>query len=440
MKMIRKNLWIPSLIASIKSKLNKKFKPQDSHGNTKFSTSDYFLSGLAIFHLKYRSLLQLDKDKKNPDKFKNLQNLYLVDNIPSDTQFRVGMDKIKSKNLKFVFGLLISKLLDSKVINSYKSLDSSYNISIDGTGHYSSATVHCDNCCVKNHKDGTVTYYHNALCAVIVNPDKKTVFPIGVEAIKNEDGNKKNDCESNAGKRLIKEIRTAHPFMKIRVLLDALYLNGPFITELKDNKMGFIITAKESHQSYLFEEFNKSNNKITYVTEKDNIQYTYEYAHNLSLNESNKEILVNMVKYKEIDLNTNRIKFSSSWATDLTINNLNVHEFTRVARSRWKIENETFNTLKNQDYNFEHNFGHGNDNLCTNMLILMLIAFCIDQIQQATSEHFKSALINLQSKLELWAEQRSYFKTFIIDSWESLYLALAGKIKKVELKSIVNTS
>ena len=87
-------------------------------------------------------------------------------------------------NLKFVFGLLISKLLDSKVINSYKSLDSSYNISIDGTGHYSSATVHCDNCCVKNHKDGTVTYYHNALCAVIVNPDQKTVFPIGVEAIK----------------------------------------------------------------------------------------------------------------------------------------------------------------------------------------------------------------------------------------------------------------
>ena len=42
MKMIRKNLWIPSLIASIKSKLNKKFKPQDCHDNT-YSTTDYFL-------------------------------------------------------------------------------------------------------------------------------------------------------------------------------------------------------------------------------------------------------------------------------------------------------------------------------------------------------------------------------------------------------------
>jgi hypothetical protein len=26
-------------------------------------------------------------------------------------------------------------------------------------------------------------------------------------------------------------------------------------------------------------------------------------------------------------------------------------------RARWKIENETFNTLKNQGYQFEHNFG-----------------------------------------------------------------------------------
>ena len=31
----------------------------------------------------------------------------------------------------------------------------------------------------------------------------------------------------------------------------------------------------------------------------------------------------------------------------------------RGGRARWKIENETFNTLKNQGYHFEHNYGHG---------------------------------------------------------------------------------
>jgi hypothetical protein len=71
------------------------------------------------------------------------------------------------------------------------------------------------------------------------------------------------------------------------------------------------------------------------------------------------------------------------------------------------------------------------------MLILMLVAFCIDQVQQATSEDFMSALKHLQSKLELWDNQRAYFKTYIIDSWESLYFALAGKIKKQELKNLL---
>ena len=57
-------------ILSIKSKLNKKFKPHDSHGNIKFTTTDYILNSLAIFHLKYKSLLQLNKDKKDKNKFK----------------------------------------------------------------------------------------------------------------------------------------------------------------------------------------------------------------------------------------------------------------------------------------------------------------------------------------------------------------------------------
>jgi len=37
----------------------------------------------------------------------------------------------------------------------------------------------------------------------------------------------------------------------------------------------------------------------------------------------------------------------------------------RGGRARWRIENETFNTLKNQGYHFAHNYGHGENNLCT---------------------------------------------------------------------------
>jgi hypothetical protein len=69
----------------------------------------------------------------------------------------------------------------------------------------------------------------------------------------------------------------------------------------------------------------------------------------------------------------------------------NVYEIMRAARSRWKIENETFNTLKNQGYHFEHNSGHGYENLCSVMTMLMMLAFLIDQVQQLCCKVYQKA-------------------------------------------------
>jgi hypothetical protein len=49
--------------------------------------------------------------------------------------------------------------------------------------------------------------------------------------------------------------------------------------------------------------------------------------------------------------------------TDLRVSKRKVYKLMRGGRARWKIENETFNTLKNQGYNFEHNYGHGEQHL-----------------------------------------------------------------------------
>ena len=53
----------------------------------------------------------------------------------------------------------------------------------------------------------------------------------------------------------------------------------------------------------------------------------------------------------------------------------------REGRARWKIENETFNTLKNQGHEFEHNYGHGYKNLSVTLAYLMMLAFLVDQAQ-----------------------------------------------------------
>ena len=90
-------------------------------------------------------------------------------------------------------------------------------------------------------------------------------------------------------------------------------------------------------------------------------------------------------------------------------------------RCRWRIENETFNALKNQGYNFEHNFGHGKENSSTAIGYLMKIAFALDQVQQYTSKYFELALQIEERKSYLWAKRRNLFLNFIVDSWETLY-------------------
>jgi hypothetical protein len=67
-------------------------------------------------------------------------------------------------------------------------------------------------------------------------------------------------------------------------------------------------------------------------------------------------------------------------------------------RARWKIENETFNTLKNQGYNFEHNYGHGYRNLASVLAVMMILAFLIDQIQQGFDSVFQKLWKGLGAK------------------------------------------
>ena len=93
-------------------------------------------------------------------------------------------------------------------------------------------------------------------------------------------------------------------------------------------------------------------------------------------------------------------------------------------RARWKIENETLNTLKNQDYHFEHNFGHGYQHLATNFSLLMMLAFLVDQIQAHSCAFFQQAWQASHSKIRLWARMRAFFTDFYIASWKQFFMAL----------------
>jgi hypothetical protein len=118
---------------------------------------------------------------------------------------------------------------------------------------------------------------------------------------------------------------------------------------------------------------------------------------------------------------------AASFITNLKIEDNNVAELAKVARARWKIENETFNTLKNQGYRLEHNYGHGKKNLAENFANLMFLAFLIDQIQQAVSTIFKTIWKELKTKKKLWSILRTVFVWIEIKSMQEAWIAIAQK-------------
>ena len=197
----------------------------------------------AMFSLKDTSLSTF-KEQFNV-RAENLQRVYGVESLPGDTALREGIDEVNPKDLQKLFNPLLDFLRDKGVLKKRHVLSQYTVVSVDGTSHYCSGIKGCPQCMVKHHRNGKTSYYHQLLGAVAVHPEQSTVFPVACEAIVKQDGSTKNDCELNASKRIIPQIRAAFGDKEqIITVFDALYINGPHIKALGTENMRYIIGTK----------------------------------------------------------------------------------------------------------------------------------------------------------------------------------------------------
>ncbi|MBL6982468.1 MAG: transposase [Anaerolineales bacterium] len=387
----------------------------------KVSLADTMMSGLALFSLKDSSLLAFDERREEP---KNLHTVYKIEQIPCDTQMRTVLDDVEPEKLRPVYKDVFRQLQRGKELEPYQIMGKYYLLSLDGTGYFSSKQIHCLNCLVKKLRNGEILYHHQMLGAAIVHPNLRTVIPLMPEAIIKQDGVKKNDCERNAAKRFFEKLRQDHPHLPLIVTEDALSSNAPHIQELKKHNLRFILGAKESDHAFLFEQAvqaHKEERSGEYEFTKDGVQHRFRFVNQLPLNASHPDLLVNFLEYWEV---TNKGEQYFSWITDFTIERHNVYTLMRAGRARWKIENETFNTLKNQGYQFEHNFGHGKNHLSVVFALLMMLAFLIDQVQQMACPLFQATLAKVGSKKRLWEKMRGLFCHLDFECMEDIWRAL----------------
>ena len=433
----RKTLSMPGLLAQMRRCFE---GVEDEVAGRGLSLADCLMSGLAIFSLKYPSLLQFEQDARglgesaHEPRRENLRSLFGVERAPSDVRLRERLDEVDPRELRAPFKRLFARAQRGGALAGFEWLEGRYLLSVDGTGHFSSSKVHCANCCERRHKDGTTTYYHQSLCAVLVHPQRREVVPVvAPEAIVKSDGRKKNDCERRAAKRLLTELRREHPHLALVVVEDGLASNGPHIRLLKELDMRFVLGAKPGDHKALFEWVEQleahppadpAKRVVGWETvDGDGTTHCFRWLNGVPLNDTHFDLEVNFLDYRERRRNGKERRFS--WVTDLRVEPCNAMKLMRAGRARWRIENETFNTLKNQGYEFEHNFGHGKKNLATVFAALMMLAFAIDQVQKMCCALFQAALARKKRAKYFWEDLRALFMSYRLPDWETLYRALA---------------
>jgi hypothetical protein len=423
---LRKHLSANALL----SKLRSGFADLADHrsGDVDIALSDALMSAFALFSLKSPSLLAFDKERTED----NLQRIYGIKHVPCDTSMREILDPVEPESLRPMFKQVFRQLQRGKALEAMVFVQGHYLLALDGTGYFSSTQIHCASCLEQHHRNGTVTYSHQLLGAALIHPDKREVIPLMPEPIVKPDGASKNDCERNAAKRFLTKFRQDHPHLQVIVTEDSLSSNAPHIEMLHDHNVHYLLGIKEGDHAFLFQQVTQAEQarRVTYYERQDaetGAHHRFRFVSNMPLNASHAALRVNFIECCET-INGKVQHFS--WITDLRVNKGTVYRLMQGARARWRIENETFNTLKNQGYHCEHNFGHGYQHLSVVFAILMMLAFLVDQVQQLCCPLFQAAWAKWGSKRLLWEKMRALFYDYALDSMQHLFETLLYGLKK----------
>ncbi len=393
-------------------------------GKIDYSINDAVMSGFACMYFQDPSIKAFQERLQDERDMNNLTTMFGVKSIPGDSQLRNIIDALGSEVLRPVFKGVFMRLQRGKQLEQFQVFPNTYLAALDGSQYFYSENIKCDSCLTAEHKNGTVSYSHEVLMAALMCPGIAQVIPLMPEEIRNTDGHEKQDCEVNAAKRLIPAMKKDHPRLKLIIVGDGIYSKQPMIEEVVDKEWSYIFVARPDDHAVMYRHLeNVPMRQKTVVDEKNGKTHVYEWSNCVPLNGNKETVTVNYFRYKIVSTDKDgneKITYRNYWVTDIEIGEDNIEQLVKCGRCRWKIENECFNTLKNQGYDLEHSYGHGERNLCFNFLLLTLIAFLFHQVLELTDKLYQAVREKMGSKRRMWETLRAYIQILIFNSWEHL--------------------
>lgn len=290
---------------------------------------------------------------------------------------------IKTDELRDIQKYIVKSLLRSKMFDKYK-FNGCFQLLFDGTGLSNHNYNLNNNCLVRKHKDGNVSYYKYVLeCKLVVG---NIVISLDSEFIENENmlnDKQKQDCEIKAFKRMANRIKTNYPKYKFIITGDALYATNPIIKLCQKYNWYYIFNLKPDRLKEVNQTF---EDNINYQNETSYINYY------LSTNIEYKGNLLNVFKFIE---SKNNKTTTFRYISNLNIKNSNIKEIIYLGRKRWKIENEGFYTQKHRTFNISH-LNSRNDAAMKNHYFFIQFAHTIRQLLEQGNLLTKSLKLKIK--------------------------------------------
>ena len=290
---------------------------------------------------------------------------------------------MNTNELRNIQKYIVKTLIRSKMFDKYR-FNGSFQLLFDGTGLSSHNYNLNNNCLERKHKDGKISYYKYVLeCKLVVG---NIIISLDSEFIENEKmltDKQKQDCETNAFKRMIKRIKKNYPKYKFIITGDGLYATTPIIKLCKKYKWNYIFNLKPDRLKEINETF------------EDNINYQNETNHQnyyLSTDIKYKGISLSAFKYIETKKKKTTI---FRYISDLEIKDSNIKEIVSMGRKRWKIENERFYTQKHRTFNISH-LNSRNDTAMKNHYFFIQFAHTIRQLLEQGNLLTKSLKLKIK--------------------------------------------
>ena len=373
-----------------------KVKDYRNPKKTKHKVAVILLLGIFWFVFQKSSRRQANEELTNPTFLENMRLFFPeLESLPHHDTVNRFLCMIDINQLEDVLASIIKDFIRSKKFQNYL-IDKCVPIAIDGTQKHTYDFLWSEECLERTRNEKT-RYYCYTLEASLVfqNGIILPLFTEFLDFMQGDELRNKQDCEVNAFKRLAEKIKAYFPRLKIILLIDGIYANGPVMEICRKYKWQFMIVLKDDSLPCVWEEFNAlknfdDNRNNRHSRKWGNRRQRFIWVNDIChvYDQMRKEEIVHIVvceeEWEEVSENaqiiTQHKKFA--WISSEPLNRLNLHQRCNLGgRSRWVIENGGFLVEKRHGYQYEHAFSF-NWNAMRGFHILMRIGHLINVLAQ----------------------------------------------------------